>query len=74
MDFTNGAYDIYVQAQPSQVYHQEAKDEYYSFTGLKIKFNRKPSALFGSFYGPTMLFVIVSWLSFAIPVHQVIQQ
>ncbi len=71
LDFTNGAYDIYVEARASEVFKQLATGEEYSYTGLNIKFKRKPFALMGSFYAPTILFVGLSWLSFQIPVNQV---
>ncbi len=70
LNFSSGAYDIIVSALPSMVHYQASTNESYSFTGIILDLRRKPSSLVGSFYGPTTLFVILSWLSFQIPINQ----
>ncbi len=68
---TSGAFEVSISALPSQIQYQSATNESYSFTGMAVNFKRKASSLVGSFYGPTTLFVCLSWLSFQIPVNQV---
>jgi hypothetical protein len=43
----------------------------FSYTGFQLTMRRKYGNHIASYYGPTFLFVVLSWLSFAVPVHQV---
>lgn len=46
-------------------------EEQFSYTGLRLKLARSSWTLATSYYGPTVIFVILSWLSFVIPTEQV---
>ena len=43
-------------------------------TGFQLRMKRVYGNHVASYYGPTFLFVLLSWLSFAIPVQQVSQE
>ncbi len=68
---TSTEYNFKISVLDSLVAREASTDEFYSYTGINVKFSRKTYALTGNYFGPTMVFVMLSWLSFAIPVHQV---
>ena len=68
---TSPEFNFKIAPDDSLIYFEATTGEFYSYTGMNVKFSRKSYALAGSYYGPTFVFVILSWLSFAIPVHQV---
>ena len=71
LDFSSGSYDIAITARGSEIIEQIIDEEFYSYIGFNVSFHRKPSEMLGSFYGPTTLFVCLSWLSFLVPSSQV---
>ena len=68
---TSPEYNFKIKVDDSMIDYEFATGEFYSYTGIHVRFSRKPFALTGNYFGPTFVFVILSWLSFAIPVHQV---
>jgi hypothetical protein len=51
--------------------HQHFSDEIYSVTGFQIKFTRKIESFIVNDYLPTGLLVIISFISFLIPVDRI---
>jgi hypothetical protein len=51
-------------------YHDSYGSLTFAFTGIRLLLRRQSTQVISSYFLPTMLYVCISWISFAIPVNQ----